>query len=218
MKKNLLKLFLYALLGFYGSVHAVEKIEVQGLFSNKAVLMIDGNRHILAVGKTSPEGVKVISANSRGAVLEVNGKQGEYLLGNTSTLNTVFSKRKSQKETVYLNSGGMYKTFGSINGRSVNFLIDTGASAIAMNSDQAKNLGIQYDRVGTPTKISTASGFVKGYRIRLKSVTVGGITEKNVAAMVIDGKHPGPILLGMTFLSRLDIEHGGNAMTLIQKD
>ena len=218
MKKNLLKLFLYALLGFYGSVHAVEKIEVQGLFSNKAVLMIDGNRHILAVGKTSPEGVKVISANSRGAVLEVNGKQGEYLLGNTSTLNTVFSKRKSQKETVYLNSGGMYKTFGSINGRSVNFLIDTGASAIAMNSDQAKNLGIQYDRVGTPTKISTASGFVKGYRIRLKSVTVGGITEKNVAAMVIDGKHPGPILLGMTFLSRLDIEHSGNAMTLIQKD
>ena len=216
--KNLLKLFLYALLGFYSSVYAVEKIEVQGLFANKAVLMIDGNRHILAVGKTSPEGVKVISANSRGAVLEVNGKQGEYLLGNTSTLNTVFSKRKSQKETVYLNSGGMYKTFGSINGRSVNFLIDTGASAIAMNSEQAKNLGIQYDRIGTPTKISTASGFVKGYRIRLKSVTVGGITEKNVAAMVIDGKHPGPILLGMTFLSRLDIEHSGNAMTLIQKD
>ena len=218
MKKNVLNLFLYGLLGLYGSVYAVEKIEVQGLFANKAVLMIDGNRHILAVGKTSPEGVKVISANSRGAVLEVNGKQGEYLLGNTSTLNTVFSKRKSQKETVYLNSGGMYKTFGSINGRSVNFLIDTGASAIAMNSEQAKNLGIQYDRVGTPTKISTASGFVKGYRIRLKSVTVGGITEKNVAAMVIDGKHPGPILLGMTFLSRLDIEHSGNAMTLIQKD
>lgn len=198
------------------TAHAVEKIEVQGLFSNKTVLLIDGTRHILAVGKTSPEGVKLISANSHGAVLEFDGQQKQYSLGNT--VSTTFTPRKTQKETIYKDSGGMYMTFGNINGRSVRFLVDTGASAIAMNVDQAKKLGILYDKVGTPASVSTASGFTKAYRIQLKSVSVGGITQKNVEAFVIDGSHPGPILLGMTFLGQLDVEHSGNAMTLMQKD
>ena len=201
---------------FSGVIHAVDKIEVQGLFANKAVLMIDGKRHILAVGKTSPEGVKVISADSRGAVLEVDGKQKNYILGNT--VSTSFAKPKVQKETIYINSGGMYMTFGNINGRSVRFLVDTGASAIAMNTEQARQLGIRYDKTGIPASISTASGLENAYRVRLKSVSVGKITQTNVEAFVIDGNHPGPILLGMTFLGSLNVEHAGNAMTLIQQD
>jgi len=215
MKKLILPLIVSLALWFTANAYAIEKLEVQALFSNKAVLLIDGKRHILAVGQTSPEGVKVISANSRGAVLEVDGKQKQYNLGNT--VSTSFTKRKSQKETIYVNSGGMFMTFGNINGRSVQFLVDTGASAVSMNIDQAKHLGIRYDKIGTPAGVSTASGFVKAYRLRLKSVTVGNITETNVEAFVIDGKHPGPILLGMTFLGRLSVEHSGNAMTLLQK-
>lgn len=216
MKKQLLLLSVCFSSLLLTDAHAIETLEVQGLFSNKAVLMVDGSRHILAVGETSPEGVKVISANSRGAVLEVDGEQKQYTLGNT--VSTTFAKRKSQKETIFVNSGGMYMTFGNINGRSVRFLVDTGASAISMNSEQAKQLGIRYDKVGIPSGVSTASGFVKAYRVRLKSVTVGSITETNVEAFVIDGNHPGPILLGMTFLGRLSVEHSGNAMTLLQKD
>ena len=216
MKKQLLQLIACLPLLFLTNAYALEKLEVQGLFSNKAVLMIDGKRHILAVGEISPEGVKVISANSRGAVLEVDGKQKQYNLGNT--VSTTFKKRKSQKETIFINSGGMYMTFGNINGRSVRFLVDTGASAISMNTDQAKQLGIRYDKIGVPAGVSTASGFANAYRVRLKSVSVGNIKETNVEAFVIDGKHPGPILLGMTFLGRLSVEHSGNSMTLLQKD
>ena len=216
MKRQII--FFLTVLVFSSSTYAVEKLEVQGLFSNKAVLLIDGKRHILAVGQTSPEGVKVISANSRGAVLEIDGQQKQYNLGNTSTISTTFSKRKSQKEKIFINSGGMYLTHGSINGRTVRFLIDTGASAVAMNTEQAKQLGIRYDKIGTPASVSTASGFEKAYRVRLKAVSVGKITETNVEALIIDGNHPGPILLGMTFLGRLSVEHSGNAMTLLQKD
>ena len=216
MTKSLSYLLASLCLLYGASVQAIEQLEVQGLFSNKAVLMIDGKRHILAVGKTSPEGVKVISADSRGAVLEVDGKQKKYNLANT--VSTAFAERKSQKETIFVNSGGMYMTFGNINGRSVRFLVDTGASAIAMNTEQAKQLGIRYDKVGIPSSVSTASGFTKAYRVRLKSVSVGGITESNVEAFVIDGEHPGPVLLGMTFLGRLDVEQSGNAMTLMQRD
>jgi aspartyl protease family protein len=198
-----------------GTASAVEKLEVQGLFANKAVLMIDGNRHILAVGEVSPEGVRVVSADSHGAILEVDGVEKQFDLGNT--VSTSFAERKKQKETIYMNSAGMYLTYGSINGRSVRFLVDTGASAVAMNAEQAKQLGILYDKIGVPAGVSTASGFENAYRIRLKSVSVGKITQTNVEALVIEGNHPGPILLGMTFLSRLNVEHESNAMTLIQQ-
>jgi len=200
-----------------GTVDAVEKIEVQGLFSNKAVLQIDGKRHILAVGQTSPEGVKVISANSRGTMLEIDGQQKQYNLGNSSAVSTSYARRKDQKQTIYKDTGGLFLTHGSINGRSVRFLVDTGASAIAMNTEQAAQLGIRYDKIGKPASVSTASEFKKAYSVRLKSVTIGAITEKNVEALVIEGNHPGPILLGMTFLGRLNIDHKGNAMTLLQK-
>lgn len=210
-------ILIWFFLSVAGTVHAVDKIEVQGLFANKAVLMIDGNRHIVAVGEVSPEGVKVISADSRGAVLEVEGQEKHYDLGNT-VVSTAFVKPKTQKETIYINSAGMYLTYGNINGRSVRFLVDTGASAIAMNAEQARELGIKYDLIGEPAGVSTASGFEKAYRVRLKSVSVGKITQTNVEALVIDGNHPGPILLGMTFLGQLNVEHAGNAMTLIQQD
>jgi len=202
-------------LSLTGTASAVEKLEVQGLFANKAVLMIDGNRHILAVGEISPEGVRVVSADSYGAILEVDGVEKQFELGNT--VSTSFAERKKQKETIYMNSAGMYLTFGSINGRSVRFLVDTGASAVAMNAEQAKQLGILYDKIGVPAGVSTASGFENAYRVRLKSVSIGKITQTNVEALVIEGNHPGPILLGMTFLSRLNVEHDSNAMTLIQQ-
>ena len=211
----LLCLLFTLLLSISAPAHAVEKLQVQGLFSNKAVLMIDGVMRVLKVGDTSPEGVELISVSKSGAQLKVDGEQKQYALG--STVSTTFTKRKTQQETIYINSGGMYLTFGSINGRSVRFLVDTGASAIAMNKAQAKQLGIRYDKIGVPASVSTASGFTKAYRLRLKTVTVGKITESNVEAFVIYGNHPGPILLGMTFLGRLDIEHSGNALKLSQK-
>jgi len=221
MKKKKLSFLLAAVLvaaSVVSNVFAVENVQVQGLFSNKVVLQVDGKRHILKLGTTSPEGVKVISTNGQGAVLEIDGKQKQYDLGSVSAVSTTFTKRKLHKETVFVNSGGMYLTYGRINGRSARFLVDTGASAIAMNISQAKQLGILYDKVGTPASVSTASGFEKAYRLRLKSVSVGSITETNVEALVIDGHHPGPILLGMSFLGRLSIEHSGNAMTILQKD
>jgi len=209
--------FILLFLSLTGNASAVEKLEVQGLFANKAVLMIDGNRHVLAVGEVSPEGVRLVSADSHGAILEVDGVEKQFELGNTNTVSTSFAERKTQKVTIYMNSAGMYLTYGSINGQSVRFLVDTGASAVAMNAEQAKQLGIHYDKIGVPAGVSTASGFENAYRVRLESVSVGKIKLTNVEALVIEGNHPGPVLLGMTFLSRLNVEHDSNGMTLIQQ-
>jgi len=207
-------LFLYICL--IPASYAVKQLEVQGLFSGKAVLMIDGQRHILAVGQTSPEGVKVISADSHFTVLEVEGKQRKYGLGNT--VSTVYKKVETVKEQLMANDRGMYLTYGSINGHSVRFLVDTGASSVAMSSVDAKRLGILYRMNGKETYATTASGVVKSWAITLKSVSVGKIKQKNVPAMVVDGTHPTEVLLGMSFMDKLKVKKEGSMLTLEQKN
>ena len=194
------------------SVWASQDIEVQGLFSGKAVVSIDGHRQVIAVGETSPEGVKLISADTNQATLEIDGKRANYALGSSISLN--FVKAKSVEEKVFANERGMFMSVGSINGQSVRFLVDTGATSIAMNTTQARRLGVRYATEGKLATVSTASGFVKAYRVRLKTVSLGKIKRRNIEAMVIDGEHPGPILLGMSFLGNLKVEKAGNALTL----
>ena len=194
---------------------SVESIAVQALFSGKAVVTIDGQRRTLAIGDTSPEGVKLIAADSKKAILEIAGERKEYSPGSAISLS--FDQPEAQEEQIFANDRGMFLTFGSINGQAVRFLVDTGATTIAMNKSQARKLGIRYRIDGQPAMASTASSFVRSYSVFLKSVSLGKIKRRNVEAMVIDGNHPGPILLGMSFLKGLKIEKSGNAMVLKQK-
>ena len=194
---------------------AAQQITVEALFGNKAMLMIEGVRHTLAVGQSTPDGVRLVDVNPHRAILEVGGKQQSYQPGSAVSLS--FSQRDQVEETVYADRMGMFKTFGSINGQPVHFLVDTGATLIAMNKSQAKKLGIQYRLRGKPSGASTASGYVRGYKVKLKSVTLGKIKRRNVDAMVIDGNHPGPILLGMSFLDKLKVEKSGDALTIRQQ-
>ncbi len=195
--------------------HAVESIEVQALFGNKAMVKIDGERYTLSVGKDGPHGVRLISADAHQAVLEVDGVQRPYGLG--STVSTRFTQREQVEQTLYANSRGMYLTTGTINGNTVKFLVDTGATTIAMNKTQARQLGIRYRLDGIESGASTASGYVKAYKVKLKSVTLGKIKQRNVDAMVIEGTHPGPILLGMSFLGKLKVEKAGKVLTIRQR-
>jgi aspartyl protease family protein len=214
MKRQSL-LIAFVLLVISRTAIPVENIAVQALFPGKAVVMIDGQRRTLAIGDTSPEGVKLLSANSEKAILEIEGEQKEYVPGSSISYN--FEKPEILEEKIFANDRGMFLSIGSINGRSVRFLVDTGATSVAMNRTQAKKLGIRYRIDGESTVSSTASGFVRSYRVRLKSVSLGKIKRRNVEAMVIDGNHPGPILLGMSFLKGLKIEKSGNALLLKQR-
>ena len=197
------------------TVQAGIDIEVQALFSGKAVMLINGQRHILSVGQTSPEGVKMISANSRGAVLEINGQTKSYLLGNR--VSTTFAKKEKTRVQIVANDRGMFLSHGSINGQSVKFLVDTGASTVAISARQAKKLGILYRVNGVETRASTASGLAKAWAINLKSVSLGTIKQKNVKAMVVEGDYPRHALLGMSFLDQLHVKKQANKMTLEQR-
>jgi len=107
-------------------------------------------------------------------------------------------------------------THGSINGHSVRFIVDT--TSIALNANDARRLGIQYRLDGIPTTTSTASGVAQAWQVKLKSVKVGKLSQRNVEAVVIDGNHPTEVLLGMTFLNRLKVQKENGAMVLEQKN
>ena len=200
------------LIVFSNLSYAIESIEVQALLGKKAVVQIDGVRRTLSIGKPTPEGVELISTDKNGVNLKVGGEVKEYVLGSSVSMN--YAVPESLEEKVFADDRGMFLQTGTINGRSVEFLVDTGATSIAMNTTQAKRLGIRYRIEGKASSVSTASGFVKAYEVKLKTVSLGSIKQRNIRAMVIDGKHPGPILLGMTFLSNLKVDTQGTVMTL----
>lgn len=189
-------------------------IIVLGLFKGRAIVNIDGKQRTLKKGKASPEGVKLISADSDVAILEVDGKPQEFKLG--SHVSTSF-KRKESAEAKILPVNGMYNTSGFINGHPVNFLVDTGATWIAMNSRQARSLGINFHFTGIRTMVSTANGDAPFFRVVLDKVRVGEIELTNVEAGVLEGNSPREVLLGNSFLNRVEMQRQGQVMLLKQK-
>lgn len=194
---------------------AVDNIKVVGLFKNKAIVTINGKQRVLSKGETSPEGILLISANSREAVVEINGEQRTLKLG--SHIGSEFTEDTSKKiVTVAPDRNGMYMVNGSINGFQVEFLIDTGATLIAMNKHDAKRIGLNYRLEGETGRTYTASGIETVYLMELDHVRVGDIELEDVDAAVHDGDHPNVILLGNSFLGKLDIQREGKLMKLLK--
>ena len=95
--------------------------------------------------------------------------------------------------------------------------MDTGATSIAMNSQVAARLGIDYKRIGKQGVSQTASGLVRTYNLKLAKVQVGEITMHNVDAGIIEGNFPTETLLGMSFLGQLDMKREGEKLELKQR-
>lgn len=178
------------------------QVQVVGLFPNAAVLLVDGQRKLVRAGQVGPGGVKVISADSKGAVLEVDGVQRSYAM--TREYNQAVSSEPQKAQlSISRGAGNHYWVAGSIEGHPVQFLVDTGATSVAMNESQARMLGIDYRVKGRAMVASTAGGNVKAWQIKLDSVKVGALEVLGVEAAVLEGDSPTEVLLGMSFLSRV---------------
>jgi aspartyl protease family protein len=186
-------------------------ILVLGLFRDMAIIRVDDKQYKLRVGEATMEGIKLISATSEQAVLEVDGQRETYTLG--SRVQSSFTGPEKSQARIQP-TRGMYLVQGFVNRQPVQFLLDTGASWVSLNARQAKKLGINYRYEGTPGWASTANGQVRIYRLKLKTVRVGEIELHNVDAAVMDGSSPTTALLGMSFLSRVKMEHEGEVLML----
>lgn len=202
--------------GIGPGVSQASDILVMGLFKDMVILRVGNTRHKLRKGESTPQGIKLISANSDKAVLEINGRRESYSLG-THTHSISFGKKeKKTSEARIWSNRGMFLTSGLINGSPVNFLVDTGATWVAMSIRDANKLGIDYRKRGRKSVANTASGVAVTWIIDLKSVKVGGIELQQVKGAVIEGAGPKVVLLGMSFLSRVKMQHEGQLL-LLQK-
>lgn len=197
-------------------VHGAD-IAVSALFSGKAVLVVDGGKpRTLAVGQSTPEGVKLLSATSEAAVIEYNGQRQTLTTGHTTRIGSAVSGGGSGQALLTADARGHFIATGMINGMSVRFIVDTGASSVALSVPEAKRLGINY-LAANPGRVSTANGLVTAYRVKLDNVRVGDITLNNVDGVVIDGAGLNIALLGMSFLNRTQMKRDGDTLTLVRR-
>ncbi len=197
---------------------AAADVSVVGLFANKAVVIVNGGKpRTMSVGETTPEGVRLISADSESATFEIDGRRETLRPGQQAVYTAGPSQGSGRKKIVLTaDSRGHFFTVGTINGVSTRFMVDTGATAISLSSEEAKRTGINY-LAGTKVLTQTANGVVPVYRVRIDSVAVHGVTLTNVDAIVIEGDRLPVALLGMSFLNRMEMRREGDTLTLIQR-
>lgn len=204
-----------ALFAAAGWVCAASQVQVVGLFPGAAVLNVDGLRKLVKVGQTGPGGVVVVSADSRGAVLRVDGVERNYPL--SREYSNGFAEASKRQLSIAKGIGGHYWVAGSVDGHPVQFLVDTGATSVALNDGHARRLGIDYRVKGRPLQVNTASGTVRGWRVNLDRVKVGTLEVLGVEAVVLEGNSPTEALLGMSFLNRVGWRVEQDALVLESK-
>jgi aspartyl protease family protein len=194
------------------AVLAVERVVAVGLFNGKAVLQIDGKQRMMRKGEVSPEGVKLIDATPREALLEFNGQRVSLPLGVARSGS--FSGPSTESVQIRKNNKGMFAVTGHINDQPVSFLVDTGATVMALNAAHAKQLGLPLQKSDKRGVVNTAGGQAPAYSVNLRKVSVGSITLHNVEAVVIEGNPLPSALLGMSFLRRVKMENQQDLMIL----
>lgn len=214
-KRNVSPLLALFLLG---APHAgAADINVLALMSGKAVLVIDGGRpRTVSVGQITPEKVKLISASSEEAVVEVAGQRRTLTLGQRISMGDS-AGGGLQSATLTADSRGHFFTTAAVNGITLRFLVDTGASVVTLSAADARRAGVPY-RNAAKGLLQTANGIVAAYRVKLDTVSLGRITLHNVDGVVVDSDMMGGVaLLGLSFLNRTEMRRDGDTMTLTRR-
>ena len=192
-----------------------QTVSMSGSLGDKALLIIDGAPLTLAAG-ASAKGVRLVSVNGATAVVEVKGQRVTLAMGGAQVnLGAANSAGGGSQIVLSAGSGGNFLSGGAINGRAVRFLVDTGATTVAMSQSEAQNLGIDFRR-GQQGMANTANGPVRVYRIMLDSVRIGDVQVYNVEATVV----PMPmefVLLGNSYLTRFQMKRENDVMTLSKR-
>jgi aspartyl protease family protein len=190
-------------------------IALSGVMGGKALLVVDGQPRAIGVGSTH-QGVKLLSVSAQEAVVEVGGKRLSLAVG-SSQVNIGSSDGSASGNRIVLTagSGGHFVTRGSINGKSVKFLVDTGATSVALSQAEAERIGLNYKN-GQQGVSNTANGQVLIYKIKLNSVRINDVEVFDVDGAVLVAPMD-MVLLGNSFLTRFQMKRENSQLTLEKK-
>ena len=200
----------------HGSWAGAQSVALTGVSGSKALLVIDGAApRFLSAGQTQ-QGVRLVALQGDSATLEIAGKRHTVRLGDAPVSfargGAPLEASGGQRVVLTADSRGHFLPQGQINGRAVQFLIDTGASQIAIGAAEAKRLNLDYER-GERVMVNTANGQAVGHRLTLDTVRVGDVQVYAVQAIVIPQPMPF-VLLGNSFLNRFQMQRTNDQLTL----
>src|SRR6185295_476158 len=155
-----------------------------------------------------------LSVEKDHAVVEIDGRKRVLQIGQHYRGAPAGDARSSV--TLAADARGHFFTEAMINGVSMRFLVDTGASVVVLSADEASRAGIEWKK-GRRAGLQTANGRTSGYIVKLDSLKVGSIELSNIDGVVLE-EGPGTVgLLGMSFLNRVEMKRDGETMTLIRR-
>ena len=191
-----------------------QTVAINGTLGNKALLIVDGGfPKSVAVGGTH-KGVKVVSLQGDTVVVEVAGKKMSLRVGDApaSVGRNAGLALGGSRVVLTAGPGGHFTSEGQINGRVVQFIVDTGATAVSIGVAEAERIGLKYQN-GTRVQMSTANGVVQGWHMTLDNVRLGDVSVGGVDAIVSPVSMP-YVLLGNSFLNRFQMNRTNDQMVL----
>ncbi|MDR1647304.1 MAG: TIGR02281 family clan AA aspartic protease [Zoogloeaceae bacterium] len=199
-----------AALSAFSPPSALADVGLVGIVANKAIVSIDGAPpRILAPGQEHL-GVKIISTQGETVTMLIDGKQRVMRIGQNAVaeINDV-----DASVTLIADSRGHFMSEGAINGVGIRFMVDTGATTVALGASDAKKLRLNLE-TAQRGYVDTANGQVVAFFLKLHTVRVGTIVLHNVDCSVNPKEDLPYALLGMSFLNRVNMTREGDNMTL----
>ena len=190
-----------------------QSVALAGMLGGQALLVVDGGApRSVAPGQTH-RGVKVVSAGNDQAVVEIGGRRHTLRVGESpASVGASGPSGTGSRIVLTASSGGHFMGQGAINGRTVQFMVDTGATTVALGVADADRMGLNY-REGQPMRMHTANGTTGAWRVRLASLRLGDVEVYEVDAVVLPQSMPF-VLLGNSFLSRFQMRRDNDQMVL----
>jgi aspartyl protease family protein len=191
---------------------SAQSVALSGVLGGKALLVVNGGApKALSVGDVHL-GVKLLSVNGEQATIDIKGQRSTMRVGDSPvSIGTQRDTSSSNKIVLPLASGGHFLAQGLVNGKPIQFMVDTGATTVALGVDDAKRMGIDYQK-GRPVRMGTANGVAQGWLVKLNSVKIGDVEVYEVEAIV--GPNMPYALLGNSFLSRFSMNRTSDQMVL----
>ena len=193
---------------------SAQAVALSGILGSKALLVVNGSAPRGMAAGESHQGVKVVSVGRDDAVLEIDGARRTVRLGEAPV--SVGARGASQRIVLAGDSRGHFVNTGTINGRVMQYMVDTGASTIAIGRTDADRMVLNYKN-GEPVRMNTANGVAQGWRIRLDSVRLGDVEVLGVEAIVTPEPMP-YVLLGNSFLTQFQMTRINDQMVLEKRN
>lgn len=192
-----------------------QSVTLAGTLGAKALLIVDGGApRALAPGETL-NGVTLLATQGDQAVVRAGGQRLTLRVGEAPLRVGSATPEGGDRVALSADARGHFFAQGSINNRPVRFMVDTGASVVALSQAEAERLRLDY-QASPRVVMNTANGTSRGWRLKLDSVRVGDVLVYNVDAVVVPAEMPA-VLLGNSFLNRFSMRREASQMMLIRR-